>query len=41
MCLGDVVGSEYYTDESEAARIVEELNNEYGGDFGYKKLTGK
>lgn len=39
MCLNDVIGETYYTDEDEVKRLVEEANINFGGDFGYMTLT--
>lgn len=39
MCLNDVIGDTYYTDEEEIKRLVEEGNAKMGGDVWYKTLT--
>lgn len=40
MCLNDVIGDNYYTDESEVKKLVDEANAYVGGgDFWYKSLT--
>lgn len=41
MCLNDVIGNEYYTDEEEVARQVEAANELVGGDFWYMTLNKK
>lgn len=42
MCLNDVLGDTYFTDEEDVKMLVEKANKEYGedcGDFWYKTLT--
>ena len=39
MCLNDVLGDTYFTDEEQVKKLVDEANEEYGGDFWYKTLT--
>lgn len=42
MCLGELVGSDYYTDETVAIEKVKEANGIYGEDcidFWYKELN--
>lgn len=38
MCLNDVLGETYYTDEEQVKKLVDEANEEYGGDFWYMTL---
>lgn len=39
MCLNDIVSDTFCTDENEIKRLVEEANEEHGGDFWYKELV--
>lgn len=42
MCLNDVIGNEYYTDEDAIVKKVDEMNASYEGgygDIGYMTLT--
>jgi hypothetical protein len=39
MCLNDVIGDRYYTNEDEVKKLVEEANEKHGGDFWCKTLT--
>lgn len=41
MCLNDIIGDTYYTDEEVVSKRVESIKEVAGnGDFWYKTLTG-